>query len=192
MDADDIMMPNRLECQVKFLQNNPEVDVVGSSVIIIDERNNLIGKRNVNRGTKEINQIFFNNRFIHPTVAGKTSWFKKWQYSEKLKGVEDYDLWIRSYQNSLFADIDEPLLYYRDPLSFRLKTYLFRTKQSIKCCFLHRREIGVKYLTSILLKRILSAAIATILCCIGCDKWMIARRNKNITEIEKNKYQLRI
>lgn len=191
MDADDIMMPNRLECQVNFLQNNPEVDVVGSSVIIIDEKNDLIGKRNVNRRSKDIDQLFYNTHFIHPTVAGKTSWFKKWQYSETLKGVEDYDLWIRSYQNSRFADINEPLLYYRDPLSFRLKTYLFRIKQSLRCCVKHRKICKFKTLLLIISKRFISAAIATLLTIIGLDKWMIMQRNLPLTADEERKYKLR-
>lgn len=36
-DADEINVPNRLEWQVQFLQNNPHIDVLGGGVTYIDE-----------------------------------------------------------------------------------------------------------------------------------------------------------
>ena len=37
MDGDDIMFPNRVEEQVKYLQEHPNVDVIGAGAVIIDE-----------------------------------------------------------------------------------------------------------------------------------------------------------
>lgn len=45
MDADDIMFPDRLEKQLAFLENNPNCDVVGSSIIVINDDNDIIGFR---------------------------------------------------------------------------------------------------------------------------------------------------
>ena len=45
MDADDIMFPQRLENKFP-MENNPDVDVVGSSAVIIDIDSKVIGYRN--------------------------------------------------------------------------------------------------------------------------------------------------
>ena len=39
MDGDDIMFPNRVEKQVKYLQEHPNIDVVGTGAVIIDDEN---------------------------------------------------------------------------------------------------------------------------------------------------------
>ena len=43
MDADDIMYITRIEEQVKFLESHPDVDVLGTSIMIIDNNNNIMG-----------------------------------------------------------------------------------------------------------------------------------------------------
>lgn len=45
MDADDISFPERLEKQVDFLLNNPDVVMVGGQCITIDEKNEVIGNK---------------------------------------------------------------------------------------------------------------------------------------------------
>ena len=43
MDADDIMYVTRIEEQVRFLESHPDVDVLGTSIMIIDNENNIVG-----------------------------------------------------------------------------------------------------------------------------------------------------
>src|SRR5579859_1694028 len=45
LDADDMMHPDRLEKEVRYLQENPGVDVVGSGMYIIDEWGYVVSKR---------------------------------------------------------------------------------------------------------------------------------------------------
>ena len=42
-DSDDISIYNRLEVQLKFMLNNPMFDLVGSSALIINNENNILG-----------------------------------------------------------------------------------------------------------------------------------------------------
>ncbi|ETJ84818.1 glycosyltransferase family 2 protein, partial [Vibrio parahaemolyticus] len=49
MDADDICLPKRFEMQVKFLESNPSVGLVGTSYMYIDENDNQLSKRIVPR-----------------------------------------------------------------------------------------------------------------------------------------------
>ena len=52
--------------------------------------------------------------FFHPTVMGKTEWFKSNLYSEWALRAEDFELWTRSERNSVFYSIENPLLFYRE------------------------------------------------------------------------------
>lgn len=123
MDSDDIMLPYRLQKQIEFLETHTDVDVVGSSAIIIDEGNKIIGTR-AHLPNGEYSRI--SDGFIHPTVMGKTSFFQRNNYSERFSGIEDTELWRRCEQDYTFRIINEPLLFYRDPLKLRVKTYISR------------------------------------------------------------------
>lgn len=103
MDADDIMSIYRIEREVDFLERNPCVDVVGSSMMIIDSNNNIIGSSLRQNG----------DLFVHPSVMGKTSWFINNKYDEAALRAEDFDLWNRTSSTSVFSNIKEPLLFYR-------------------------------------------------------------------------------
>ncbi|SMC47917.1 glycosyltransferase family 2 protein [Chryseobacterium sp. YR221] len=180
MDADDIMFSNRLEKQIDFLENNPDVDVVGSSAVIIGDLNEVIGFR-LAQIPPSYEDALKTITFIHPTVAGKTEWFKKYKYDEELIGAEDFDLWLRSRENSVFKIIEEPLLFYRDPLKFKLKTYLFRLKQQRK---IFRKN---PYLTNhpfkqkkMILTSYLKSNLALLINTVGLDNYYIARRNKTL------------
>lgn len=114
MDGDDIMVIDRLEKQIKFLEDNPIIDVVGGFAYVIDKNNGIKGyKKNIfPKSTSEI--IRYQGYFIHPTVVGKKEWFQQNQYDENLKRCQDFELWLRTYKFSKFFVIEEPLLFYRE------------------------------------------------------------------------------
>ncbi len=113
MDADDVMHPDRLRLQVEFLEAHPDVDVVGSDVISINENNDIVGLEIAGR-TFTTRDVLFRNPLIHPSLMGKTSWFKKYPYDERFRRAEDKELWIRTHRASSFYNIPEPLLFYRE------------------------------------------------------------------------------
>lgn len=189
MDADDLMFPDRLEKQVKYLQKHPDVDVVGAPAIVIDEKNNILGLR---RGANRIwnfDDLFLASRFIHPTVAGKTEWFRTWKYDERLSGCEDMDLWIRSYKESVFSDIFEPVLFYREPLTFRLKTYLKRQDLLLRYSWGNRCYMDKKsHILQLVCKIAVSSIAAVFLHIIRCDEKMIRRRNAQLAKDSYSNY----
>lgn len=185
MDSDDIMFPNRIEKQIEYLEQYPEVDVVGSKAIVIDEQNKIIGERGIIKNIKSINDLFLGTRFLHPTVAGRIEWFKTWKYRDVVSGCEDLDLWIRSYNESIFADILEPLLFYRDPQKIKLKTYLYRQYKIVLCCFSLRKYSHSVFLPLLILFRsIFVALVAILLHFLGKDAVFIKRRNQFINRTE--------
>ncbi len=178
MDADDIMHPERIQIQYEHLRNDPMMDVVGSSAAIIDDNNKIIGYRN-STIHNDIEQVFRHVCFIHPTITGKTEWFKKYGYIESLKGVEDYDLWIRSFMQSSFYAIDKPLLFYRDPQKVKIETYRFRQKQLRLAVIKNKGIIGNRsfLLRRIIIESYLKEFIMVICERINLDSKIVSRRN---------------
>ena len=124
MDADDIMTTDRLEQQVSYLVSHPEVDIVGSSAMIINNKNQI---------TYSANQAGIDTWYIHPSIMGKASWFRSNPYNVDFKRCQDFELWTRTSQKSVFYNMHRPLLFYRvqDKLSY-VKVYAaFMAKKKV-------------------------------------------------------------
>lgn len=113
MDADDIMHFQRLEKQVVLLQQDLSLDVVGSSYFAIDDNNQIIGLWEAKSKPENVVDILKNGCFAHPSVTGRLEWFKNNKYDDNWERMEDLELWLRTFSNSKFRNIDEPLLFYR-------------------------------------------------------------------------------
>lgn len=123
MDADDIMGINRIEEQVIFLEGHPDIDLVGSSIMIIDDNNSIVGS-GASFGSV--------SGFFHPTVMGHTEWFRNNPYSEWAVRAEDKELWCRTNHNSHFWSLEKPLLFYREFGVPTLKKTLMTHKTLLK------------------------------------------------------------
>lgn len=119
MDADDIMFVNRIEEQLKFLNMNSSLKIIGSEAIAIDNLNNIIGLKSQGFSIRNLDRSFIlnNGLFIHPSVFGFKSWFAENQYDENLFRCQDLDLWIRAFSPRDFGVIKRPLLFYREDLN---------------------------------------------------------------------------
>lgn len=114
MDGDDISYPERLQCQVEYLEKNPEIDLLGTSYINFDANGRATGVTPSQVSHAEIcSRPWGGFGLLHPTWMGKIDWFCKYQYRADAIRMEDYDLMLRSYQNSRFAALPEILLGYR-------------------------------------------------------------------------------
>lgn len=115
MDADDIAYPQRLECQVAYLHGHPQVDLVGAAMLVFGVEGQAIGKRAAPLEHREIcahPRAGF--RLFHPTWLGRAEWYRRHRYSERVRRCEDQELLYRSHGTSVFANIDKPLLGYRE------------------------------------------------------------------------------
>lgn len=120
MDADDIMVPTRLEKQYKYMIENPEVDLLGAGIQYIskDSSGNWIitqqGAIHPENITKEIAKSSF--WYInHPTVIYRKSVIDELGGYNDLKGLpEDYELWTRMVKsNKILKNLQEVLIGYR-------------------------------------------------------------------------------
>ena len=115
MDADDISMPNRIEKQVTFMENNLKVGVCGSYLRVFgDERRVVISKLPIM--DKDIRaSLLVRNSLGHPNVIIRKSTLtvNGVCYDERFYRMEDWGLWITLMPKCKFANCPEVLLNYR-------------------------------------------------------------------------------
>lgn len=116
MDADDISLPERLQRQVDFMENHPEIGICGAWFLSFDDdlkENNIV--RYPPSDIKLRAQMFVMTPFCHPSVMIRKSVLEKHQleYSYNYYRAEDYGLWVELLQFTQGATIPEVLLHYR-------------------------------------------------------------------------------
>jgi glycosyltransferase involved in cell wall biosynthesis len=115
MDGDDICYPQRLERQLRFLQAHPDVDLVGSAVLVFKGEGHALGFRPYRSSHEQICRTPWSNFHIaHPTWLGKLGWFRTHRYREDAVRMEDQELLLRTWRTSRFAGLPEILLGYRE------------------------------------------------------------------------------
>jgi hypothetical protein len=144
------MMPNRLETQVNYLEKHKDIDVIGGLAVIIDEKSQVFAKKSKYVPQSLDDVVRSGSYFIHPTVMGHLSWFKQYKYDTEAIRVEDFELWVRTFEASKFYISDDYLLFYREVMTtYRSKYYqsFVSTKKVLKK---YRHKISPKlYYTTV-------------------------------------------
>ena len=111
LDADDLMMPNRLEKQHEFLIKN-DLDLIGGQ--IIGKQSGKVYKiySGKNKNVTKLD-LFFSSSLFHPTWFGKSKVFDlKYQ---TMMPVEDVDFLFRAIQSGFrLRNILEPVTIYNE------------------------------------------------------------------------------
>lgn len=187
MDADDLMMPERLEHQIQVMEADPTIDVLGSAVVVMDDDRNLLGYRYSGKADIACGKADY---LLHPTILAKTAWFRLHRYNPDYSGWEDYELWLRTRRFSNLAALSEPLLFYRDSLKFDVRK------------FIHRRAIGNKVVLKewmyfdnpfsalrVLCSNIASCLIVPIIHFLKMDEWRTKKRNAPLSDADRQRYE---
>lgn len=113
MDHDDISLPERFAKEVKFLDEHPDVGVVGTWYERFPD--GKIKKRFViNRQIER--DLMFNCSILHPSSMIRKSVLleNNIRYEKQYSPSEDYALWCNLIGKTEFANIPEVLFKYRD------------------------------------------------------------------------------
>jgi len=115
MDQDDVSYPERFAKQLGALQSDRQLDLVATRAITMDEHERVTGLFPCAISHQEIcARPWRGFYFPHPTWLGRTTWFRKYRYTEPGPYFcEDQDMLLRSYRDSCFATLDEVLFAYR-------------------------------------------------------------------------------
>jgi glycosyltransferase involved in cell wall biosynthesis len=114
MDADDICFPGRIEKQVNFLEQNPDIAICGGNFIKIDEQGNKTGKVIFPTGNKILKaELLFYCPFAHPAMMLRKTVLETVGGYKDLAPAEDYELWLRIAEKFNVENLSDYLIYYR-------------------------------------------------------------------------------
>ncbi|WP_026572827.1 glycosyltransferase family 2 protein [Bacillus sp. UNC438CL73TsuS30] len=145
MDADDISLPNRLEKQVEFLDNNAEYDVVGCNIVLFNENGDWGYRKTVERPEKT--NFLFGTPFNHPSVVMRRSTLIDlggYRVDKETLRCEDYDLFMRLYAMGRKGyNIQEKLFKFRENQSaYQRRKYKYRLDEA-KVRYKGFKELGL-------------------------------------------------
>ncbi len=133
MDADDISFAHRFAEQIEFLNQNHDVDLVGTHALKIDENGNEIGQICLHEKHEQYQSIIkLRTVALHPTWMGRRELFVDLAGYNDMACGEDYDFLVRALdQNKVIKNIPKPLLKYRinpEGISSSQSLKLFKSK----------------------------------------------------------------
>ena len=116
MDGDDISLPDRLEKQAAFLNEHPDIAIVGALMDAFDE-SGIWGRHTYPQNPTKAD-FLRTTVFGHPvTMVRREAYLSVGGYSEGkwLMRVEDFHLWMKMYAAGYIgANLQEVLYLYRD------------------------------------------------------------------------------
>ena len=134
MDADDVSYPERLKLQYEFLENYPQIALVGSSIHIERERKKL--KRfQFPTNPLEIKCFLAGSGDLsywclsHPVVMMRREILEEVGFYNAERGrgsgyPQDYELWHKLSGRYMFANLKKPLLKYRFLFNSDSRTFM--------------------------------------------------------------------
>lgn len=113
MDADDIAHPHRLEKQLQFMRENPDVIVCGTNYQKFGVTNEIVILPETNEHIKF--QMIIGNPVCHPSVIIRLNSLKQnnLTFDSNFLHAEDYHLWSKLIRLGKFHNLQEILLNYR-------------------------------------------------------------------------------
>ena len=108
-DADDISMPERLGQQYNYMQNNPDVALLGTGRATIDKNGKKLFAR---MGQKETDytDLLKRNCFVHGSVMIRKKVLDVvGKYHEDFELTQDYELWLRISKRYRATNLQEVL-----------------------------------------------------------------------------------
>jgi glycosyltransferase involved in cell wall biosynthesis len=190
-DADDLCHPTRLQKQVEFLRKYPNVDLVSTDLLCLGPSDVPLGRHNIKAITHEeiCCKPLQGFRISHAPMMGRTEWFREHPYPEQYRIAVDYALFLSSYSTSCFANIPEPLYFYREYATHSLQKY-YRTNVAVS-------QIIKEYAPAIFsseeklkarLARYLRIGAYALTTAVGLQRRLIAQRNPQVLS-EENHYR---
>lgn len=127
LDSDDIWLPEKLKMQFEYLKNTNTL-ATSSNAFILDVQKN--SKKLFFSDSKPIkinfskllsvNTIITSTVILHKSLLDRVGLFSE---SNMVRGIEDYDLWLRISTFSSFLYLPEPLVQYRDDAAFSARAH---------------------------------------------------------------------
>lgn len=128
LDSDDIWLPGKLKMQFEYLKNTNMLATSTNAFIFDVKKNskklffsNSKLTKNINfPNLLSVNTIITSTVILHKSLLDRVGLFSE---SNIVRGIEDYDLWLRVSTFSDFLYLSEPLAQYRDDETFSARAH---------------------------------------------------------------------
>ena len=130
LDADDRATPLRLATQVAFLDDHPEVHVLGGAIVIVSDTGQQLETACLSEEHEDLERkIFRSCPFFTSTVMARRLFFEKTGgFAEDLPRAQDYDWWLRGCRGFRYHNLSIPLAYYTRTKRLRWRDVRFSTR----------------------------------------------------------------
>ncbi len=143
MDSDDISLPNRLEIQVKYMEEHTDIDLCSCGMKMFGAKDD-VWIRDADPEKVKVTALFF-SPILHASSIWKKESFDKYglRFRQEMVPAEDYDMWCRALSKGLkLVNLPNVLYRYRiHPSQATTQT----EKSRLKC-----REIQQEYMKNVL------------------------------------------
>ncbi len=113
LDSDDYWIDtHKIEKQISFLLDSPDVAIVGTQSIRVSQKETILGKINLPLDNTTLKRTaLISNPFVHSSVVYRISAIQ--QYEETFIIWEDYATWLKVGRTYNFANIPDTCTAYR-------------------------------------------------------------------------------
>lgn len=117
LDSDDISKSNRIKIQLKFLEKNKDIWLIGSNYNLIDEKKLIVKKvENSKIFRKSPRTILYKNLFAHSTVMYRKELITKiGNYPKSFKYAQDYAFYLKVFKKFKVHIMKDSLVNVRAP-----------------------------------------------------------------------------
>jgi len=115
LDADDVCVRGRLQAQVEFMRDHPDVVLLGGQALLVNEEGEDFATARYPQEDLELRTaLATGNPFVHSAIAmSRTAFEAVGGYRENLDHAEDLDLWMRLSEQGKLANLPQPIVKYR-------------------------------------------------------------------------------
>ena len=145
MGADDESLPERLECQVAFLDSHPDISILGTAYYKYDAMRNEHFIRYPPQTDADIRRaIGLHIPICHGSVMLRKAVVEKTGGYNDVPTAVDLELWLRAAPYFKFANLNEPLyIYWFDPQHSFFEASLGHFRRRWHTIKLHAKAIRV-------------------------------------------------
>lgn len=134
MDSDDVSHPERFSKQIAFLQKNPNVDIVGTSITEQESDGTSRIVHFPSDHKSAIKHMCWRTPIAHPTACIRRTVFRELGGYPTDSLNEDIALWFKAANSGfVFANVTEPLLYFNVSNGFWKRRGIVKAFGEFKC-----------------------------------------------------------
>src|SRR5512133_46300 len=150
MDGDDICHPRRLECQVAYMDCNPDVGLTACNFRHFPRthlKQGMLAYESWQNGLESHDQIlrdlFVESPFVHPSIVARRTLINSVGGYRDMGWPEDYDLWLRMADAGVrFARLPEVFFFWRDHPERATRCMNEYAVAAFRACKLHHLLTG--------------------------------------------------